>query len=553
MPERGSDRGEIHAEPFLDIPDAEIVEHQPGPLHPPAEPDPALLERSRAQWELGDWDRLAGLAALPLEDLPDRAKLALLAGVGLAQTGDLSGARVQVRRAQDWGCPRDLVARVLVAGVHNSLGRAASLHGDETRALGHFETSIATVSPRADSQALGRARNIHEKARLGQFPEAARLLDREVTALGQASEQDLSGRVAALERTAALLQKVAPARGSVTAETGSVQARSETDMAGQIAVIVAATEDGQGDFLARITATSDRLDSEPRCLFYFALADHFEGRADKLMVLDCLAQIGEILPPGAVALRIRLAREYLRLKQPGLAAEVIEPGRPDVAMAFSRVEFAVMTEAGGSAPAAQEHGHTLLIDYLTAHPPKPVAGRPRLLIEIGTTRERVPGQGSTSKIASLCGQYGMHMITVDMDPHNSELARRGFAKAGLPFEAVTRPGEDYLADHPGPIDYAFLDAYDFDHGKHSQLRQSRYRMFLGAEIQDAECHQMHLKCARALVRSLAPDGLICFDDTWLDEHGAWTAKGTLAMPYLLEHGFEVFEARSRAALLRRRV
>lgn len=171
-------RTPIHPEPFLDIPDAgipdaEIIERLP--------PDPALLERSRAQWELGDWDRLAALAALPLEDHPDRAKLALLAGVGLAQTGDMGAARVQLRRAQDWGCPRDLLARVLVAGAHNSLGRVASLHGDEARALGHFETSVGTVSPRADAQVLGRARNIHEKARLGQLPEAARLLDHGLT------------------------------------------------------------------------------------------------------------------------------------------------------------------------------------------------------------------------------------------------------------------------------------------------------------------------------------------------------------------------------------
>jgi hypothetical protein len=204
------ERGGIHPEPFLDITDAEIVEHDPGLRHRSAEPDPALLERSRAQWELGDWDRLAGLAALPLEDHPDRAKLALLAGVGLAQTGDLSGARVQVRRAQDWGCPRDLVARVLVAGVHNSLGRMASLHGDEARALRHFETSVGTVSPRADAQVLGRARTIQQKARLGQLPQAAALLDREVTDLARAPEQSLTARLARLEQTAAtLLQQAA--------------------------------------------------------------------------------------------------------------------------------------------------------------------------------------------------------------------------------------------------------------------------------------------------------------------------------------------------------
>lgn len=47
--------------------------------------------------------------------------------------------------------------------------------------------------------------------------------------------------------------------------------------------------------------------------------------------------------------------------------------------------------------------------------------------------------------------------------------------------------------------------------------------------------------------------LLCIDDTWIDEEGRWTAKGTTAMPYLLENGFEVIEARDHAALLRRHV
>ena len=60
---------------------------------------------------------------------------------------------------------------------------------------------------------------------------------------------------------------------------------------------------------------------------------------------------------------------------------------------------------------------------------------------------------------------------------------------------------------------------------------------------------MHLDCAESLVNLLAPDGIICFDDTWTDAQGAWTAKGTTAMPFLLGHGFKVITARNRAALL----
>lgn len=74
--------------------------------------------------------------------------------------------------------------------------------------------------------------------------------------------------------------------------------------------------------------------------------------------------------------------------------------------------------------------------------------------------------------------------------------------------------------------------------------------FLGSRIAEQACHRMHLDCPQSLVRLLTPGGIVCIDDTWIDkEH--WTAKGTLTMPYLLASGFELVDARNRAALLRR--
>lgn len=59
-----------------------------------------------------------------------------------------------------------------------------------------------------------------------------------------------------------------------------------------------------------------------------------------------------------------------------------------------------------------------------------------------------------------------------------------------------------------------------------------------------------LDCSKSVEAKLSRNGLVCIDDTWLEE-GNWTAKGTLAMPYLLEHGFRVLDVRNRAALLDR--
>ena len=130
------------------------------------------LTRARAAWEMGDWAALAGLADRSLESHDDRAKLALLAAVGLAQLGDMAGARRFCDMARGWGCTDTLMAQVLIGGTLNSLGRVACLLDRNARARGYFEASIATVNPRADAAILGRARDINEKAALGLLPEA---------------------------------------------------------------------------------------------------------------------------------------------------------------------------------------------------------------------------------------------------------------------------------------------------------------------------------------------------------------------------------------------
>jgi hypothetical protein len=201
----------------------------------------------------------------------------------------------------------------------------------------------------------------------------------------------------------------------------------------------------------------------------------------------------------------------------------------------------------------QQHGHDLLLTYLEQHKELwRLDDRKRCLVEVGTTREQIPGQGSTMLIAELCSRANFDFVTVDMDPNNGLLANAAFALNNMPFKAITQKGEVFLAEYNAPLDFVFLDAYDFDHGKHSALRQSRYMKYLGETIDEQKCHQMHLDCAKALVEKLTPDGLICVDDTWLDEQGNWTAKGTTAVPFLLATGFEIIESRNRAVLMKRK-
>lgn len=129
--------------------------------------DEYLLERARTQWQFGDWDSLAKLDRDTLQHHPDRAKLALLVATGHLQTNNTSAVRQYIRLARDWGCGKKLVSQILIAGVHNSLGRAAAAAGQQTRALKHFESAITVGTPGSETRLLTQARAREQLGQIG--------------------------------------------------------------------------------------------------------------------------------------------------------------------------------------------------------------------------------------------------------------------------------------------------------------------------------------------------------------------------------------------------
>ncbi len=129
--------------------------------------DENLLERARTQWQFGDWESLIKIERETLQHHPDRAKLALLAAAGHLQQGDNNTARQFTRLAQDWGCSKKLVSQILIAGVHNSLGRAAAVIGQQTRAMRHFESAIANGALGSDVRLISQARAGQQLSQLG--------------------------------------------------------------------------------------------------------------------------------------------------------------------------------------------------------------------------------------------------------------------------------------------------------------------------------------------------------------------------------------------------
>jgi hypothetical protein len=121
-----------------------------------------LLDSAKAQWRDGNWEGLARMERGGLQDHPDRAKLALLAAAGHMQQGNGAAARQFTRLALEWGCGKKLVSQILIAGVHNTLGRASAAAGQKPRALKHFEAAVAAGAPGSPSTLQTQARIARE-------------------------------------------------------------------------------------------------------------------------------------------------------------------------------------------------------------------------------------------------------------------------------------------------------------------------------------------------------------------------------------------------------
>lgn len=186
------------------------------------------------------------------------------------------------------------------------------------------------------------------------------------------------------------------------------------------------------------------------------------------------------------------------------------------------------------------HGHKLLEEHILKQ--SDLDGR--VIIEVGSVREHLPGQNSTGFFMDLCKQHNMKLISVDMDSDCSmnvhkEAEKRDFKN----YEAITMTGEEYLKSID-TFDYIYLDGFDFYHDHHSDTRKSKYKNILNTDITDEASWKSHLEMVQNVYKKGKSHSLICIDDVLSDTKG----KGCTAIPFLLKNGWNTLENNYRAQI-----
>lgn len=141
--------------------------------------DASILSVAKSKWIFGQWEELATININEYIQHPERAKVALLVASAHQQMNCIDEAKKFISLAKAWGCDNELVSKLLISGIENSLAKIHALNKNNEAARTYFDRSLTMLIGESDANAIRNARSISELSNLGLIPQASEILDAE--------------------------------------------------------------------------------------------------------------------------------------------------------------------------------------------------------------------------------------------------------------------------------------------------------------------------------------------------------------------------------------
>lgn len=161
----------------------------------------------------------------------------------------------------------------------------------------------------------------------------------------------------------------------------------------------------------------------------------------------------------------------------------------------------------------------------------------RILVETGIARQglkQCKGDGaSTIVLAQWAAQQQAHLYSVDIDPAASVTAGEVLQAMNLASFVTLTVGDSigYLTDFDQPVDFLYLDSYDY-HKRDRSIQQAS--------------QQHHLNEFIAIEQRLHDDSVVLIDDCDLPGGG----KGKTVIDLMLKRGWKIHMERYQVILIR---
>jgi hypothetical protein len=161
----------------------------------------------------------------------------------------------------------------------------------------------------------------------------------------------------------------------------------------------------------------------------------------------------------------------------------------------------------------------------------------KVLVETGTARmglEKSKGDGASTIVFGLwASQNDAHLYSVDIDPEATDRAGKEVVNMNLGdhVSLVTSDSVAYLDEFTSPVDFLYLDSYDY-HKTDTSIQ--------------AASQQHHLKEIRAIENCLHEDTVILIDDCNMPNGG----KGKLVIERLTARGWKIHRSEYQVILVK---